>query len=106
MKIYINNTEILNERRRGLRPATALFYYLKDRINVYGEVDIPKEELARALKVCPKTIKNWLYALRSADVLKYKYSGRIQLNPDVYFSGESDQRNNALNLYKAFKSDI
>lgn len=106
MTIYVNNTEILHERRRGLRPAVTLFYYLKEQIDAHNVVEISKEELARALKICPRTLKNWLYSLRQIDVIKYKYSGKIQINPDIYFSGTDEQRKIALETYKAFKSDI
>ena len=106
MTIYVNNTEILNERRKGLRPAVALFHYLTARADALGVVNATKEDLAKALNVCPRTVKNWLYALKNANVLKYKYSGKIQLNPDIYFSGTDEQRKIALETYKAFKSDI
>ncbi len=104
--IYVNNTEILHERRRGLRPAVTLFYYLKDKIDAQNVVNTSKEELARALNVCPRTLKNWLYSLRQINVIKYKYSGKIQINPDIYFSGSEEQRKAALETFRAFKSDI
>ena len=106
MTIYVNNTAILNERRRGLRPAVALFYYLKDNSDALGVVNKSKDELAKALNVCPRTIKNWLYALSAIGVVKYKFAGKVQINPSIYFTGSDEQRKDALRTYEAFKSDI
>ena len=106
MQVYVNKSEILSEKKKGLRPAVPVFYYLRERVDVNGIVKVSKETIAKELDVCPRTVKNWLYALRRADVLKFKFSGKIMINPEVYFFGEDEQQKNALKLYSEFKSDI
>ena len=106
MQVYINKTELLNERRKALRPATSLFNYYRDHVDALNRIQNTKNELAERLRVSRRTISNWTRALHDAGVIKFKYSGSARLNPEVYFSGSEENYIKALEEYKNFKSDL
>ena len=104
--IKIKKLDVLNERRRGLRPATSLFNYYQDHTDELNRVKIQKIELAAVLNVSERTISNWVRALASVGLIKYKYSGAARLNPEFWFVGSQTNYEKALEEYKRFKSDI
>ena len=105
-EIRIKNLNVLNERRRGLRPATSLFYYYQDHADELNRVKIQKSELAAELNVSERTVSNWVRALANVGLIKYKYSGSARLNPEFWFVGSQENYKKALEEYKRFKSDI
>ena len=71
-----------------------------------GRITAQKSNLARIFDVNERTVANWLYALRNENLIKYKYSGKTMLNPDMYFFGSDADYEQAKNEYAQFKSDI
>lgn len=104
--IEIKNFETLNERRRGLRPAVALFYYLTERCDSFNRIKRNKSQIAGDMNVSPRTVANWLHSLANIGAIKYKYSGSTRLNPKFYYVGNSDGYACAIKEYELFKSDI
>ena len=105
-ELKINNVEILYERRKGLRSALSLFYYYKEHVDELNRIEMPKNNVANVLKVCDRTVKNWVKVLSRAGIIKYKYSGSVRLNPEICFSGTKENFEKALLEFKRFKSDI
>lgn len=105
-EIKIKNVDVLNERRRALRPASRLYYYYVDQKDELNRINIKKETLASALNVSPRTVSNWVRALADAGLIKYKYSGSARLNPKNYFFGTETNYIAALEEYERFRSDV
>ena len=104
--IVKNDVEILREKRRGLRASVPLFYYYKERVNELNGAKIPCEIVARDMRACKRTVKNWAKALSDVGVLKYKYSGAVCLNPIYSFNGTRSNYEKALSEYEKFKGDL
>jgi len=105
-EIRIKNVDVLNEKRRGLRPASRLYYYYVDHVDKLNRAEIKKEKLAAALNVSPRSVSNWVRALANAGLIKYKYSGSARLNPKNYFFGTETNYIAALEEYERFRSDV
>lgn len=104
--VNIKNLAVLSERRAGLRPANTLFNYYVGKVDALNRAKISKEKIAKELNVSARTVSNWLHVLSAVNVLKYKYSGTMHLNPEIYFEGTKENFENALETFKRFKSDI
>lgn len=98
--------EIISSKKKRLRPAGTLFYYYMEETDKLGRITAQKSNLARIFDVNERTVANWLYALRNENLIKYKYSGKTMLNPDMYFFGSDADYEQAKNEYAQFKSDI
>ena len=105
-EIKINNVDIIYSNRKGLRVAVSLFMYYKDHVDELNCIQLPKGDLATILEAHERTIKNWVKALSDAGIIKYKYSGTVRLNPEIYFTGTKENYEKALLEYERFKSDI
>lgn len=104
--VSINKIDVLNERRKGLRPATSLFNFYRDNVDALNRISKTKDELAARLRVSRRTISNWTRALCEVGVIKFKYSGSARLNPQVYFSGSEEDFKKAILEYETFRSDL
>lgn len=104
--ITINDVDVLNEPRKGLRPAVSLFYYYKDRVDELNGAKIPKSEIAAAFDVDKRTVRNWVKALSDVGALKYKYSGLVRLNPKICFTGTQENYKKAVIEYDRFNGDL
>ena len=105
-KIQIKNLDVLSERQPGLRPANTLFNVYVRKVDALNRAHVKKDKLANELNVTPRTVANWIRALANVGTIKYKYSGDVRLNPDVYFDGAVKDYKKALEEYASFKSDI
>lgn len=105
-QVIIKKFDVLNERRRGLRPAVSLFHYLTERSDVFNRVERSKTQIAKDMNVSPRTVANWLHALSNIGAIKYKYSGSARLNPNFYYVGNKQEYDCAVKEYELFKSDI
>ena len=97
---------VLNERRRGIRPAKSLFYFYVDNVDALNRATFSKEKLGAELNVSARTVANYILALANAGVIKYKYSGSMRLNPKNYFEGTQENYEKALLEYATYKSDV
>ena len=92
---------------KALDIGTRLFFTLVSLADSKGGIyTTTKHQLAKALKITPQTVGNYLHRFVAAGMLKYKYSGRARLNPEFYHVGQADELAEALELYKNFKSDV
>lgn len=71
-----------------------------------GVVNLSKKDLSSALDICKQTIGRHLSVLAKCNIIKYKYSGAMRLNPDFYHKGGTDALERAKKEYEKFKSDI
>ena len=71
-----------------------------------GVVGLSKKDIAEALGICKQTIGKHLSVLAGCNIIKYKYSGAMRLNPDFYYKGEPGALERIKEEYKKFKSDI
>lgn len=105
-KMQIKKLDVLSERQPGLRPANTLFNVYVQKVDELNRAHVKKEKLANELNVTSRTVANWIRALVNVGAIKYKYSGEMRLNPDVYFDGATKNYKKALEEFKKFKSDI
>ncbi len=56
--------------------------------------------------VCTRTIRGWLALLAKNGAIKYKYSGRIMVNPRYDFDGTLEDYVATCENYENFKSDV
>ena len=56
--------------------------------------------------VCTRTIRGWLALLAKNGAIKYKYSGKIMVNPRYDFSGTLEDYVATCETYENFKSDV
>lgn len=104
--VNVRNLTIFSERRRNLRPALLLWNLFINIADDVGLIKAKKTDLAASLNVSERTVANWIHALVSVGSIKYKYSGKTLLNPNIYFSGSKKNYKKALQEWKTFKSDI
>lgn len=81
----------INDRITGQkcgRSALALWEEIKRAVGNGSETSLDKWALARRWRISIRTIKNWERALERAGAIKFKFSGRIYVNPDAYYTGD------------------
>lgn len=72
-----------------------------------GDVRLKKEELANYLNTSRQTVGLHLRTLATCDLLKYKYSGLVKLNPEYYlYKKDEVMQSSAVEEYMRFNSDI
>ena len=71
-----------------------------------GDVRLKKEELANYLNTSRQTVGLHLRRLATCDLLKYKYSGLVKLNPEYFYNGPSEGWAEAQSQYSSFISNI
>ena len=92
---------------KALDIGTRLFFTLVSLADSKGGIyTAAKAQLSKALKVTPQTVGNYIHRFVAAGMLKYKYSGRARINPEFFHVGKENEFNDAIELYKSFKSDI
>lgn len=100
-----NKLEIFERQERGLRPTVALLSYVKK--NADGNrLNVRKGALERAFGKKRRTINGWIRTLCIEGVIKYKTSGQIFINPEMFFEGTEDDFNKIKSDFSAFRSDI
>lgn len=70
------------------------------------EIDVPKPKIADDLNISRQTLGKYLQTFVTCNILKYKYSGKMRLNPDFYYSGKPEDFERVKNGYQTFRSDI
>lgn len=107
MEIYNRKyVEILKNGGRGLKQALSLFYHAREHADELGVLAASRRDLALELDVTPRTILNYAHALSDAGLIKYKFSGKLVINPELCFAGTKDIYEQALDQWKRFCSDI
>ncbi len=71
-----------------------------------GRIRTNKDALARYFKVDRRTVGNHINALAHANIIKFKYSGQVFINPAFYYVGAPHRRELVVEEYKNFKSDV
>ena len=74
-------------------------------------LSVSVKELVEALSdggkgVSARTVRGWLNLLAKNGAIKYKYSGKMIINPNYVFEGTEDEFVNALQAWESFKSDV
>ncbi len=71
-----------------------------------GRTNINKKKFAEYLHITPQSAGIYLRELVQANVIKYKYSGDIAINPDFFYTGENKDLNDVRQNYIKFKSNM
>ena len=71
-----------------------------------GDVRLKKEELANYLNTSRQTVGVHLRTLATCNILKYKYSGVVKLNPEFFYNGTSDKLDDVRKQYSSFVSNV
>ena len=71
-----------------------------------GDVRLKKEELANYLNTSRQTVGVHLTTFATCNLLKYKYSGLVKLNPEYFYNGTSDRLADVREQYTKFISNI
>lgn len=100
----INLTSIKNFIE--LDVSTQLLFIILQSLRSDGTVELGKPALSKYLKVSPQTVGKKLLQYVNANIIKYKYSGRMFVNPDFCYKGTMANRENVAKAYVEFKSDI
>ena len=106
-----NDMSVFIGRLAYIRPAQqllAVLSYLRDQTN---ELKTSVKELVEAISednrtVSARTVRGWLNLLAKNGAIKYKYSGKIMINPNYVFEGTEDEFISALQAWESFKSDV
>ncbi len=93
-------------KERELDTGLQVFFKLISISGPLGEVKTNKSTLAQELGKTRACIANHINRLVKAGVMKYKYNGSGWLNPAVIFKGADVEYSLAIELYRAFKSDV
>lgn len=72
---------------------------------------VSTKELVEALSdsggtVSARTVRGWLNILAKNGAIKYKYSGKMIINPYYVFDGTEDDFFSAVKRWEEFKSDV
>lgn len=88
-----------------MRPTVALLSYVKK--NADGNrLNVRKGALERAFGKKRRTINGWIRTLCIEGVIKYKTSGQIFINPEMFFEGSEEDFIKIKSDFGAFRSDI
>lgn len=74
--------------------------------NNLGEINVRKPQLAEYLGISRQTVGKHLKTFSECNMIKFKHSGKMRLNPDFYFKGQPYELEKAQRLYAEFKSDV
>lgn len=82
--------------------------YLKDVNNL---INVKVKELVTVLSdsnksVSARTVRGWLAILAKNGAIKYKYSGKIIINPNYVFYGTAENFYSTVKVWEEFKSDV
>lgn len=74
-------------------------------------LQVKSKELVEALSdsggtVSTRTVRGWLNILAKNGAIKYKYSGKMMINPNYVFMGTEDEFISALTAWEEFNSDV
>ena len=85
------------------KSALILWDEIQKAVGCGSETTLDVRSLGRRWRVTTRTIKNWERALERAEILKFKFSGKICVNPDAHYTG--DDLAGARQKYAEFKGD-
>ena len=89
-----------------LNVQTQLLILLTVSADKNGDVRLKKEELANYLNTSRQTVGVHLRTLATCNILKYKYSGVVKLNPEFFYNGTSDKLDDVRKQYSSFVSNV
>lgn len=89
-----------------LNVQTQLLILLTVSADKNGDVRLKKEELANYLNTSRQTVGVHLRTLATCNILKYKYSGVVKLNPEFFYNGTSDKLDDVREQYSSFVSNV
>lgn len=106
-----NEICIFDGRLSYIRCAQQLLQVLVYLKNSDNEINTSAKELQGALSdfnrtVSTRTVRGWLSLLAKNGAIKYKYSGRIIVNPRYDFDGSAEAYRQCVERYNNFKSDV
>ncbi len=86
----------------------SVLVYLREPTNT---LQISTKELIQALSdenksVSARTVRGWLNILAKSGAIKYKYSGKMIINPHYVFDGTENDFFTAVKRWEEFKSDV
>ncbi len=85
---------------------TQLLFILIKALRPDGTIKKRKAELADVLQVTSQTVGKKLSQFVNTNILKYKYSGLMMINPEFCYKGVEEQKADVLRQYQLFKSDM
>ena len=103
-KVKINQySDLFRGQKLGVRATKILYEYLIEVIDKKtNTTKVCRIELANILGATDRTVKNYLRRLVELDALKYKFNGKIILNPKYYFEGEIRDFDKTIESYSKF----
>ena len=102
---------VLDGRLSFIRPAQQLLNVLVNLRERGNFLNISVKELVEALSdsnrtVSARTVRGWLNLLAKSGAIKYKYGGKMIINPYYVFEGTEGELANAVRAWEEFKSDV
>ena len=104
MGVFMNITAVKNFK--NLDVGTKILFTVLLCAGDMGQAELKKTTIADYLELTPQTVGKHLKIYADCQLLKYKYSGLIRVNPNFYYNGAPELQESAVQEYNSFKSDI
>ncbi len=100
------NVDIIKKNLNKLGIEMKTFFTLLYIVDKNGRTKIKKNVIGKYLNVSPQTVGKYLKAFVDCEMIKYKYSGELIINPDFYYVGAVENLSSVREQYQNFKSDM
>ncbi len=100
------NINIIKKNFQKLGIEMKTFFTLLYIVDKNGHTKIKKNAISKYLKVSPQTVGKYIKTFVDCEMIKYKYSGELIINPDFYYAGDVENLASVREQYQNFKSDM
>lgn len=106
MEVKKRDFKKLQDGKRSIRSASALLHYYIDNVDALNRAHVCKDKIAEDLNVSRRTVTSWIRLLVDEEIIKFKYSGSVRLNPEIWFEGSEEEFEKASAEFLSFRGDI